>query len=367
MVYYNSAYEVCEYYAPHIGKADRITARQGPDTEAALAMANLRSDEAVLDLGTGAGRALVAAKSAIGSGVCVGVDVVAGFLDIDVATHLRQDGKIRAPDGYPWSQVFLLNADVTWTNLPDLVMQCVGRDIKFDVIFAMHVFNAIAPAYRQRSLSIWKKMLAPGGRLILTISPCFSPAPVTTPFSRDAIEAFGCYFIIAHDSTKQEELIAEAGLAPKARLVAAVQASPNRIWAAGRRQVDEVAAEVGMRVTKCHDIGKGDGFGLEQTLSSPPSPELHKYGAQELQEWNRANPAVGLQCRGRLFEAMVVAKEPSISGLQGPRQSYELVAGLQGVVRRICDQYPRNESLTVQHHVEHAQVGFLVELRDEAE
>jgi cyclopropane fatty-acyl-phospholipid synthase-like methyltransferase len=235
MVFHNNVREVREQYEQYVGKADIMSSTQAHDTDAALAMARLREGENVLDLGTCSGRIVAGAKLKVGGGICVAVDAVQGFLDTDVAARLAQEGLTRAPGGRDDQKVFLLTASATQGDLSNLIDARVGRPVKFHVVFAIHLFETIAPRQRRQALQTWKKMLAPGGRLIVNMSPSFS-STAPTQFTPDATEAPGCVFVVRYDAGKKPtKLLAQDRLVATPEVVAAVQVSPDSLWTEARR------------------------------------------------------------------------------------------------------------------------------------
>jgi SAM-dependent methyltransferase len=370
MVYHANVAEVRANYEPFVGKADHMGSLQDCDTDAALAMARLSPNENVLDLGTGAGRALVAAKLAVGNGICVGVDAVQGFLDVDVAARLQHHQLTRAPAGNDDTKVFLLKASATQGDLPKLVNTCVGQPIQFNVIFAVHLFNTITPAQRRQALQTWSKMLAEGGRLIVSMSPTFSKTPASpftigaSQFTVGATETPGCVFFVKYDTSVAYRLLVDNSKVAKPQIINATQLSPDDTWQEGHRQAEEAAASVKLRVVTCKSIGKGDSFGLPQTSPSLSEGELGRMSLQQLQQWRNGLPINGFHYLGRFHQACLERKQPAIANLPGARRTDALVLGLQDEAKALMQGFRHPDaSKTVSFRAECAQAGVLVELQ----
>ncbi len=122
----------------------------GPDLEAMLAAANLRGDERVLDVGSGAGHTALAFAPR-----------VASVLAIDLTESMLEEGRRRA------AERGLANATFQRGDAENLPVP----DGAFDVVtcrYAAHHVPRPEAAVRE-----WARVLAPGGRLLLVdvVSP----------------------------------------------------------------------------------------------------------------------------------------------------------------------------------------------------
>jgi ubiquinone/menaquinone biosynthesis C-methylase UbiE len=374
MVYYSRTAEVRQAFEPMVGKYEYLTTSLAPDARQAVQMANLQRGQRVLDLGTGGGSVIAAAKVAVQAGLCVAVDAVPGFLDVDARHHLAQRGLQVAPEGSSTKQVHLVRGSVTDGNLRKHLEQHVGQPAQFDVIFAIHVFHTIPPAQRRQALQTWKRMLAQGGRLILTMSARFTPSPLSSiqgPLqfsSAGGTEAPGSYVVIAN-SIHSNVQVADGSLQRARHIIAAVQVAPNRLWQVAQAQSVAAAQDVGLRVASTRNIGRGDTHNLPLTASSPPPAQLASLPA--LTAWMQARTVAGRQCWGRWCEALASFLKPGWNSRVGSQKDFLLVEALQEFVggqiknvdeqrARILAQSPQTQSANV---AESSQVGVLVELQ----
>lgn len=377
MVYYSNVAEVRAAFQPMVGKAEYLSSSFAPDARLALQMASLRPSDRVLDLGTGCGEVIAAAKISVRDGLCVGLDAVEGFLNIDVPHRLARSGLTVAPAGSDAEKVHLIKGSVTDGALPNLIQQRVGQQQpKFDVIFALHVFNTIPPNQRRQALLTWKRLLADGGRMIVSMSARFGPNSgsiqgpaqffTTTPLT----EAPGCVVVISNSihSTIQS---ADGTLLPERIIIAATQQAPDRLWQAARQQSQQAASAVGLRVINSHDIGKGNLLGLTHTVSSPPQATLDVMLPDKIMEWMNAQTIAGHQCWGRVHEALVRRITQGRNTMPADRRDMELVDALQRfsqkTIQNIDEQRAQIQAaklLNASPNVaEHHQLGVLVELR----
>jgi hypothetical protein len=88
------------------------------------ALANLQPGERVHDLGTGAGDVLATAKTAVQGGLCVDIDAVQGFLDVDVPTRLARSRLTVAPAGKDTEKGYLVKGSVADGALLNLIAAC---------------------------------------------------------------------------------------------------------------------------------------------------------------------------------------------------------------------------------------------------
>jgi hypothetical protein len=106
------------------GKVEYLISSFAPDTRLAIDMANLQPGERVHDLGTGAGEVLATAKTDVQGGLCVGIDAVQGFLDVDVPTRLARSRLTVAPAGKDTQKGYLVKGSVANGALPNLIAAC---------------------------------------------------------------------------------------------------------------------------------------------------------------------------------------------------------------------------------------------------
>jgi SAM-dependent methyltransferase len=195
MVIYDSTAAPDTAFASMVGRYDYMDHAHRPDNIAALARANLQPGQSVLEVGAGSGRLIAEAKRAVGSGFCAAVDAVQGFLTVDIPWTLAQKGLTVYPAGGPAQQVHLLRANITESGLSTAVRALSGAPQRFDCIFALHIFTTLPTHQRRQALVDLRRLLSPGGRLIINMSarftqgsapPSASNIPVqfqTTPFT----------------------------------------------------------------------------------------------------------------------------------------------------------------------------------------
>jgi SAM-dependent methyltransferase len=124
--------------------------------------AALRPGERVIDLGTGNGHGLVPAAKAVAPALVVGVDLSNGMLDAARA-RARAAGV---------ENIQLRNMDVSELEFPDA---------SFDVALASTVFQFVG--YSPDALVEWRRVLAPGGRLLMSV-------PVSLGLIEDLMKEF---------------------------------------------------------------------------------------------------------------------------------------------------------------------------------
>jgi SAM-dependent methyltransferase len=114
--------------------------------------ARLRPGERVIDLGTGNGHGLLPAASAI-----VGGTIEGQIVGIDISNTMLDLARARvAASGL--HNVELRNMDVSNLDFPDAT---------FDVALASTVFQFVG--YAPAVLAEWRRVLAPGGRLLMSV------------------------------------------------------------------------------------------------------------------------------------------------------------------------------------------------------
>lgn len=152
--------------APDIYQTVLVPAWFGPWAEALLALVDLQRDERVLDVACGTGVvARLAAQAVGGDGQVVGLDINAPMLT--VARSLPATG----------------GADIAWTksNVADTGLESGS----FDVVLSQHGYHYFPD--KPRALAELRRVLAPGGRLALSI---WDDHSVYTTALSDALERY---------------------------------------------------------------------------------------------------------------------------------------------------------------------------------
>ena len=181
MVYFSTLAEVRVAYQHLVGKANYVSHDQTPDALRAVQMAQLQPGESVLDLGCAGGKITALAKQAVGSGLVVGLDAVAGFLTVDATAHLASYGLTVAPAGAAAQRVHLVKGSVTDGNIRNHLASATGEPACYDVVFLVHVFETVPPEQRCNLLRRLKSMLAPGGRIVMSMSARFTNETIAGP------------------------------------------------------------------------------------------------------------------------------------------------------------------------------------------
>lgn len=131
-----------------------------PALRAAIALAGPRSDDRVLDVGTGSGALLrELARSGTRAAEVVGVDASARMLE-------------RARSAGPPREWRLQQADAR--RLP-------FADERFSLVFAAYVLNVLSDEDGKAALREAHRVLAPGGRLVV-VSPVEPSSPLARPY-----------------------------------------------------------------------------------------------------------------------------------------------------------------------------------------
>jgi SAM-dependent methyltransferase len=366
MVYFANLSELRAHHQDWIGMLNYACTAQEPDARAAITMANLQPNERVLDLGCGGARVTAAAKRAVGGGLVVGLDGVQGFLDVDAAAHLRDHGFTVAPAGPTARQVHLVKGSVTDGAIRNLLANKTDHPAVYDVIFLLHIFETIPPSQRRQTLQSMKRMLAPGGRIIMNMSARFGNAgtmaigdpQVPVQFRvGDFTEAPGAMLIASMEPENGTVQLPDGRTTVVRRPWFACQVSPDRFWGIAAQQAQAAAAHVGLRVVQQQNISKGSEQGLPPRTQSPPALELQNMTEAQLEERCRIMP--GFHCWGRTCEHVAKLRNPGISQRPSATRDLQIVISLQQQVARI--QFIAKGDAESQF--DHTQVGVLVELR----
>jgi SAM-dependent methyltransferase len=376
MVYHGRLKEIREANQHMKGKVNYLTDAFKPDNCNAVKMANLQPGERVLDLGIGSGYVLAAAKTAVKDGLCVGIDAVQGFLEVDVPDTLTRAGLAVAPSGTDDTKVYLINENVTNGALAKVIRDRIGlpskQPLDFNIIFLLNVFNTIPPAQRRQTLQNLKSMLADNGRIVMSASARFG-APhevqgIVQFSSNDLTEAPGCMVSSWIDLTSSVT-IANGESWPKRTIFSSIQLAPDELWKAALDQAVAAAGDVGLHVVSSLDFGKGDQFGL---AAAPPVPALGGRTARELISFIINRALEGHDILGPVFEAIAAKTDPQWGQQPPAGRNISCVLHLQRVAemfitdlnnrskKKRMDNPHSTEPLTIS---EHQQVGVLVELR----
>ncbi|KAF1972841.1 hypothetical protein BU23DRAFT_507564 [Bimuria novae-zelandiae CBS 107.79] len=143
---YSTPADVNDGFRHLVGILEYSSAHTAAVCKLAVQSANLRPGDNILDIGTGHGEVLALTKPSIGSGMCVGVDAVNGFLQTDAPFRLQRSQLHVAPCGTAETQVHLLLASATHANLPNFIRSRLQRPgILFNAIFAIQILHTIPP------------------------------------------------------------------------------------------------------------------------------------------------------------------------------------------------------------------------------
>lgn len=367
MVYFANLSEVLANHQHLIGALNYACSIQERDARDAIAMANLQPNERVLDLGCGGARVTAAAKRAVGGGLVVGLDGVQGFLDVDATAHLRSHGFTVAPAGKAPRQVHLVKGSVTDGAIRNLLANKTGQPAVYDAIFLLHVFETIPPSQRRQTLQSIKRMLAPGGRIIMNMSARFGNAgtmaignpQVPVQFRvGDFTEAPGSFVVASMKLENGTVQLPDGRTTLLRKPVAACQVSPDRLWGIAVEQAQAAATDVGLRVVQQENISKGNNHGLPPRTQSPPASELRNMTEAQLDDRFRIVP--GFHCWGRACEHVAKLRDPAILQLPSATRDHQIVISLQKQVEKVQSMITANPG---PYQFDHAQVGVLVELR----
>ncbi|KAF2259136.1 S-adenosyl-L-methionine-dependent methyltransferase [Lojkania enalia] len=365
MVYYPRLVDIRTAFQHIIGKAAVIYSVFRSDNENALRMASLRPGDNVLELGCGSGNLIAAAKRAVGCGVCVAVDGVPGLLDVDLSATLRQLNLTKDATGPPNQRISAICANITDGALQQTIANRVGDGVRFDVIFALHVFNTIPPDARRAALQMWKRLLAPGGRIVLSMSGRYGDAlGQVVQFSNGQLtESPGCVIILCNNAA-DPILTANGSQVARRTVKAAVKFSSNYLWTLARNQAIAAASEVNLRATDIQNIGDGLGFHLSHTLSSPPPSTVESMSASSIDRWlDSHRNIVGYQCRARILEANCQKSTPGWTTISATARETKLALSLQEEAAEMEKQVNGLTQGSMVLTAEHQQVGVLVVLQ----
>lgn len=338
MVQYNNIANITTAFQPMVGHYHYADVAHRPDTDTALALAQLQPGNTVLELGPGSGHLIAQAKVAVGSGFCAAVDAVQGFLDVDIPSALAQQGL----DG----SVSLLRANITDGALVKRVRSLPGAPQTFDYIFALHVFSTIPPPQRRQTLRNLRKLLSPTGSLIVTIAARFTdiaPLQAETALpvqfrSTGHTEAPGATLLTQVRCDEYISVPSGASL-PIKRVASAIQHAPDRFWDVAAQQALDAATHAGYIVLDTRNIGKGDNFGLGQGGRSPPQSLLNNMGTVQLAAAaSQASIADCYCCVGRIMQAACPQETPNWQHMSQQQRDYCLAMFLQCIVARNADR-----------------------------
>ncbi|EUC26823.1 Methyltransf-18 multi-domain protein [Pyrenophora tritici-repentis] len=380
MVYFATDAEINQAYTPLIGVYDYVCHAQYPDTDKALALANLSAGESVLEVGAGGGRLIARAKRTVGSGFCVAVDAVQGFVSTDIPWMLQQQGLAASPSGTPATQVHCLCANITSSNFANTVRAVPGAPQQFDCIVAVHLFTTLAPSQRRQALVTLRQLLSPSGRLVLNMSARFTnsslqPANAALPVqfrNGPYTETAGAtiYTLLMRDGPRVPIPGASATDLPRKVIELTYQTAPNRLWTVAAAQAREAAEDAGFSVSKIEPIGKGDDFGLPDGRHSLTHAELRAMNIDQLVATAKEGPIPRrYNCMGRTAEAYTSRIIKGWEGMGPQARDFALAKGLQDFVAKEQQSIAFDDSLYSQaggpirgKSLDVAQVGVLLRL-----
>lgn len=380
MVYFATDAEINQAYTPLIGAYDYVCHAQHPDTDKALALANLSAGESVLEVGAGGGRLIAQAKRTVGSGFCVAVDAVQGFVSTDIPWMLQQQGLAASPSGTPATQVHCLRANITSSNFANTVRSVPGAPQRFDCIVALHLFTTLAPSQRRQALVTLRQLLSPSGRLVLNMSARFTnslPQPANAalpvqfrngPYTETAGATI--YTLLMRDGPRVPIPRAGATDQPRKVIDLTYQTAPDRLWAVAAAQAREAVEDAGFSVSKVEPIGKGDDFGLPVGRHSPTHAQLKAISMDQLVAIARKCPIQGAyNCMGRSAEAYTSRITEGWEMMEPQARDFALAEALQDFVAKeeqsiayddsVC---PQKCATIVGKRLDVAQVGVLLRL-----
>jgi SAM-dependent methyltransferase len=352
MVIYNSTAELNTAFASMVGQYDYMDHIHRPDNIAALARANLQPGQSVLEVGAGSGRLIAEAKQAVGGGFCVAVDAVQGFLSTDIPWTLAQKGLTVYPAGGLTQQVHLLRANITEPGFSAAVCALSNTTQKFDCIFALHIFTTLPAHQRRQALINLRRLLSPGGRLIINMSarfpqgsapPSASNVPVqfqTTPFT----EAPGSSVLTAFRTAGSPIQVPGAvPNLPRKDVTLTVQVAPDQFWVTAATQATQAAQDTGFNVNSVHHIGKGNSFGLPNGRRSPSQTQLNAMSSAQLEQLAQTPPQLGTySCIGRFMQTWLRRRYPELSQMPPQARDGAHARALQEFVVRDKDRVLAN-------------------------
>jgi SAM-dependent methyltransferase len=377
MVCYANLTEINNAFSPVVGTYDYIDVSHRPHGQTALQLAALTTGNTVLELGSGSGRLLAEAKVAVGSGFCVGVDAVQGFLDVDIPAALANKGLAVYPNGTLATQVHLLRANVTDGALVNRIRALPGAPHTFDRIFVLHVITTIPALQRRQFLRCLHTLLTPTtGRLVLNMDAQFSdipplPAELNTPVqfrSTGHTQAPGATMLSAFQQ-HSFQATASGVLYPEKRVVTAVQFAADRLWVIAAQQATAAVVNAGFGVDTVRDIGKADDLGLARGGHSPSLSVLNNMSLGQLSSIPGQVARAGeYGCAGRAMEAACRLTTPGWHQMTPSVRDYTLAMWLQ---RQAEDNKQRVDEMSVhlpakgvvRELVESTHVGVLLLLR----
>ncbi|KAH7549022.1 hypothetical protein BM1_10407 [Bipolaris maydis] len=379
MVYYSTPAEIDNAFGPLIGYYDYTYHTQHPDSDKALALAELKPGESVLDVGAGGGRFVANAKKRVGSGVCVAVDAVQGFISTDIPWMLQQQGLAAYPDGNPDTQVHCLRANITSNSFVATVRAIPGAPQRFDCIVALHLFTTLSPQQRRPALVALRQLLSPSGRLILNMSARFadaspSPADSALPVQFRTMahtEAPGAtiYTSLRRDGPQVPVPHAGAGNLPRKVVTTTIQIAPDQFWTVAAAQAREAAQDAGFMVSSIRPIGKGSDWNLPEGRRSPPQAALDAMSFEQLLQLSQQPPTLGAyNCIGRSGATMMRHITPGWQQMAPHVRDCVHAEGMQDFVAKEYTSIANdNHALpaggaVVVKKVEATQVGVLVRL-----
>lgn len=379
MVYYETAADIRADNASLVGRANYLSFEQSVDIQSAFDMAKLQPGEKVLDLGCAGGRLTTMAKKAVGSGLVVGLDIVPGFLATDAPDLFAESGLTVAPAGTLEQQVHLVLGDVTDSGIANILESATGQPSSFNVIFLIHVFDTVLPKRRRILLKRLESMLAPGGRMIVSMSARFTDQsdglelqlPIqfrNTPHA----EAMGGVTFMKHYSP----LILFPGLkekppgcsaSPVQRPECIVRTGTDRLWDAATEQAEAAAEDVGLRLVQTARIGASD-WALEHHKHGISPEQLARMNTSELQEWVENQANFGFRPVQDVMEALAHRQTAGWASLSQELRDYALAESIREIYLPIIEKgqvIARADVLAGRSSVlpTHAQVGVIAELQ----
>ena len=374
MVYFSTLAEVRVAYQHLVGKANYVSHDQTPDALRAVQMAQLQPGESVLDLGCAGGKITALAKQAVGSGLVVGLDAVAGFLTVDATAHLASYGLTVAPAGAAAQRVHLVKGSVTDGNIRNHLASATGEPACYDVVFLVHVFETVPPEQRCNLLRRLKSMLAPGGRIIMSMSARFTNETIAGPelglpvqFRSTPYTEAPSSFLITTLSQDRTETTADGAVVPARVPRCMVQTAPHRLWDAATEQARAAARHAGLHCARTARLG-AHSFSLSQSENLLSSPQLATMTASEITDWMDQQSLTGCQYWGQLFEALACQSTRGWNGMAQEHRDYAVVDAMQQFVARLCGRVQERaiEILRVGQKgcdmAAHNQLAVLVEL-----
>jgi ubiquinone/menaquinone biosynthesis C-methylase UbiE len=229
MPIFNDVKAVVAAFTPTAHLYDTVSDYHRRDIPPFIESASLKEGEHVLDLGTGTGWVIIAAKRCVGEGVVVGVDCVPAMLagaqrNITEAGLLDQAGGIVLGDMLDPSSLLAAQR-----FLPD-------GSPGFDVITCLWAFSNLPPQKQPEALRMWATWLAPGGRLVIEIE-----------FSKESPAVFV-------QSRPNPSLPSPPGLTCAYEVYKTTRMAVDEHWAASEAEVRALAQQCGLEVVSTHQL-----------------------------------------------------------------------------------------------------------------